>query len=55
MIWLIADRTGASEDDGPATWVSWLKILLGVLLLLVALRQWLIGDGIAGLQSPSKR
>jgi threonine/homoserine/homoserine lactone efflux protein len=37
---LIADPAGASEDDGPATWVSWLKILLGALLLLVALRQW---------------
>jgi threonine/homoserine/homoserine lactone efflux protein len=37
---LIADPAGASEEDGPATWVSWLKILLGALLLLVALRQW---------------
>jgi threonine/homoserine/homoserine lactone efflux protein len=37
---LVADPAGASEDDGPATWVSWLKILLGVLLLLVAVREW---------------
>lgn len=36
----VADPAGASEDDGPATWVSWLKIVLGALLLLIALRQW---------------
>jgi protein-S-isoprenylcysteine O-methyltransferase Ste14 len=36
----VADPAGASEDDGPATWVSWLKLVLGVLLLLIALRQW---------------
>jgi threonine/homoserine/homoserine lactone efflux protein len=37
---LVADPAGASEEDGPATWVSWLEILLGALLLLVAVRQW---------------
>ena len=36
----VADPTGASEDGGPATWVSWLKLVLGVLLVLVAVRQW---------------
>ena len=31
----------ATEDDGqPATWVSWLKLLLGALLLVVAVRQF---------------
>lgn len=36
----LADPAGASEDDDPATWVSWLKLVLGALLLLIALRQW---------------
>ena len=33
---------GAGADDGgePASWVAWLKLVLGVLLLLVAVRQW---------------
>ena len=31
---------GASESGGPAAWVSWVKIVLGVLLLLVAIRQF---------------
>lgn len=30
----------ASDDGAPATWVSILKLVLGVLLLLVAVRQW---------------
>jgi hypothetical protein len=36
----IAGPADASQSGGPATWVSWLKIVLGVLLLLVALRQF---------------
>jgi hypothetical protein len=36
----VADPAGASEDDAPATWVSWLMLVLGTLLLLIALRQW---------------
>jgi threonine/homoserine/homoserine lactone efflux protein len=36
----VADPAGASEDDGPATWVGVLKLVLGALLLLLALRQW---------------
>src|SRR3954447_2764847 len=33
---------GAGADDGgePATWVGWVKIVLGLLLLLVAVKQW---------------
>ena len=31
---------GASKSGSPATWVSWVKIVLGVLLLLVAVRQF---------------
>jgi threonine/homoserine/homoserine lactone efflux protein len=30
----------ASEDGAPATWVSWLKVALGVLLLLLAVKQY---------------
>lgn len=40
ILLLVADPAGASEDDGPATWGSWLKLVLGALLLLVALREW---------------
>ena len=31
---------GASDEGQPATWVSWLKLLLGLGLLLVAVRQF---------------
>lgn len=40
ILLVLADPAGASEDDDPARWVSWLKLVLGVLLLLIALRQW---------------
>jgi hypothetical protein len=40
IVLAVAEPAGASEDDGPATWVSWMKIALGALLLLIALRQW---------------
>jgi threonine/homoserine/homoserine lactone efflux protein len=36
----LAGAGGASKSGSPATWVSWVKIALGVLLLLVALRQF---------------
>ena len=39
---VLAVAGGAGADDGgePATWVGWVKLVLGVLLLLVAVRQW---------------
>ncbi len=40
ILLLIASRTDASEDGQPADWVSWLKLVLGVGLLLMALKQW---------------
>ena len=40
VVLAIAGPAGASESGAPATWVSWAKIALGVLLLLVALRQF---------------
>src|SRR6202161_3124849 len=36
----VAGPTGASKSGSPAAWVSWVKIVLGVLLLLVAARQF---------------
>ena len=36
----LAGSGGASTSGAPATWVSWVKIVLGVLLLLVAVRQF---------------
>jgi hypothetical protein len=36
----IAGPGGASQDGSPATWVSWVKIALGISLLLVAGRQF---------------
>ena len=40
IVLAIAKPADASSSGEPATWVSWLKIALGVLLLLVALRQF---------------
>lgn len=40
IVLAIAGPAGASSSGAPAAWVSWLKIALGVLLLLVAVRQF---------------
>ena len=40
IVMLVAAPSDANDAGGPATWVSWLKLGLGVLLLLVAVRQW---------------
>ncbi len=40
IVLAIADPAKASSSGAPATGVSWLKIALGVLLLLVAVRQF---------------
>jgi threonine/homoserine/homoserine lactone efflux protein len=40
LLLLLASGGDAVENGAPATWVEWLKLVLGVLLLLVALRQW---------------
>ncbi len=36
----ISSGAGATDSSGPATWVSVLELVLGLLLLLVAIRQW---------------
>jgi threonine/homoserine/homoserine lactone efflux protein len=40
VVLLIAGGAGASKHGAPATWVSIVKLVLGVGLLLLALRQW---------------
>jgi threonine/homoserine/homoserine lactone efflux protein len=40
IVLVVAGGAGANEDAEPATWVDVVKILLGVLLLLVAVRNW---------------
>lgn len=40
IVLALAGAGGASKSGSPATWVSWLKVALGVLLLLVAARQF---------------
>jgi threonine/homoserine/homoserine lactone efflux protein len=40
VVLAIADPAGANDDGQPATWVDVLKLLLGLALLLLALRQW---------------
>jgi hypothetical protein len=40
IVLAIAGPSDASEAGEPATWIGWLKIVLGALLLLVAVRQF---------------
>lgn len=40
VVLAIADPSGATSGGQPATWVDVLKLVLGLLLLLVALKQW---------------
>ena len=36
----VSSGAGATDEGAPATWVNVLKLVLGLLLLLVSLRQW---------------
>jgi hypothetical protein len=40
IVLVITGPANASQSGAPATWVSWTKIVLGVLLLLVAVREF---------------
>jgi threonine/homoserine/homoserine lactone efflux protein len=40
VVLLVASGASASKQGAPATWVSVLKIVLGVLLALLAVKQW---------------
>ena len=51
IVLAVAGPAGASSSGAPATWVSWLKIGLGLLLLVVALRE-LRGRPAAGEEVP---
>jgi threonine/homoserine/homoserine lactone efflux protein len=54
VVLVVAGPASASSSGAPATWVSWLKIALGVLLLLVALRQFR-GRPAAGEEAPTPK
>jgi threonine/homoserine/homoserine lactone efflux protein len=40
IVLLLASGGNASDEGQPATWVNWLKLVLGVMLLLLAAKQW---------------
>ena len=40
IVLLLAGGIDMTDESGPATWVGWLELVLGVLLLLVAVREW---------------
>jgi threonine/homoserine/homoserine lactone efflux protein len=40
VLLLLARGADASDQGEPAAWVDWLKLLLGLLLLLLSLTQW---------------
>jgi threonine/homoserine/homoserine lactone efflux protein len=40
IILLVAGGADASDQGAPADWVSWLKLILGLVLLVIARRQW---------------
>ena len=40
IVLIVSGGIDASEGGEPATWVSWLKIILGLLLLALAVKQW---------------
>jgi threonine/homoserine/homoserine lactone efflux protein len=40
VLLVIASAVGAQEDGHPEDWVSWLKLVLGIGLLLLAAKQW---------------
>jgi threonine/homoserine/homoserine lactone efflux protein len=50
-LWL-ADKAGASDDGEPATWVSVLLLVLGLVVLAYAVKQWR-GRPQAGEESPT--
>ena len=40
VLMLLLAGDDAQESGGPATWVSWLRLVLGLLFLLLAVRSW---------------
>ena len=54
VVLVIAGSVDAGEDGEPATWVNVLKLVLGSLLLLVAVKQWR-GRPHGGEESPAPK
>ena len=40
LVLVLASGAEASDEGQPADWLAWLKLVLGVLLILLSLRQW---------------
>ncbi|WP_415394532.1 GAP family protein (plasmid) [Rhodococcus globerulus] len=40
VLFVILSGTVSTSDDGPSTTVSWIKLALGVLLLVLGVKQW---------------
>ncbi len=40
IVLVVAGGAGADDGGEPASWVDWVKVALGALLLLVAVKQW---------------
>ena len=40
IVLLASSGAGATDAGAPADWVSWLKLVLGLLMLLFAVKQW---------------
>ncbi len=51
----IAGGLGARDQGKPAAWISGLKLALGLLLLLAALRQWRARSGKGGDEAPTPK
>jgi threonine/homoserine/homoserine lactone efflux protein len=40
IVLAVVSPSDTTDEGAPATWVNWLKLIVGVLLLLVAVREW---------------
>jgi threonine/homoserine/homoserine lactone efflux protein len=54
VVLLLASGVSATDDGDPATWVSVLQLVLGLLLLALALKQWR-GRPPAGEEAPAPK
>jgi threonine/homoserine/homoserine lactone efflux protein len=51
LVLLLADPAGATTDNGPATWLSWLVLGLGALLILLGIKKF-VGRPRDGVEPP---
>ncbi|KHL10576.1 Sap-like sulfolipid-1-addressing protein [Mumia flava] len=54
MVVALAAGSAAPDEEDPAGWTGWLKIVLGLALLVVALRQWR-GRPRPGIEAPTPK